>query len=75
MRCAAHHFFNIVKKYKTFLRTANSFEEYSRGEKIEQEIDLTFQEAFSSCSAFNKNRTEEEIDSGLKMEFDEMESA
>lgn len=60
-----------MKTYRTFLRTAKNFEEFSKAEKIEQETDLSLDEAREACKDFNSNRTETEIDNGTKLEFEE----
>jgi hypothetical protein len=57
--------------YKTFLRSARNFEEFANNPKIEQETDLTLEEARAACKNFNDNRTEAEIELGTKMEFTE----
>lgn len=63
-------------RYKTFIRSANNFEEFSSAEKEitpECESDLTFKEAMEQCANFNKHRTAAEIAKGTKMEFEEEE--
>ena len=57
--------------YRTFLRSARNFREFSVAEKIEQETNLTWEEAFAACNDFNNNRSEAEIEAGTKMEFEE----
>lgn len=57
--------------YRTFLRSARNFEEFSSAEKIEQETDLTIEDAREACKNFNDHRSEDEIDAGTKMEFEE----
>lgn len=56
--------------YRTFLRSANNFEEFSAAEKIEQTTGLSFSDAREECEQFNADRTEAEIESGTKMEFE-----
>lgn len=58
-----------MNKYKTFLRSARNFEEFASAEKIEQENDLTLEEAKTACAEFNLNRNGLEIQAGTKMEF------
>lgn len=60
-----------MKTYRTFLRSANNLEEFSKAEKIEQETGLDYSEARVSCANFNNNRNQNEIDAGTKMEFEE----
>lgn len=60
-----------MKIYRTFLRSANSFEEFAKAEKIEQETGLTREEAKENCKNFNTHRNDEEIAAGTKMEFEE----
>jgi hypothetical protein len=62
---------NKMTTYKTFLRSARNFEEFSSAEKIEQETGLNFAEARTACQEYNHNRTEAEIEAGTKMEFAE----
>lgn len=57
--------------YRTFLRSARSFEEFASAEKIEQETGLTYSEAQKACAEFNANRSEAEIEAGTKLEFEE----
>lgn len=60
-----------MKTYCTFLRSARNFEEFSSAEKIEVETGLTYSQARENCKEYNSNRTEQEIELGTKMEFDE----
>ena len=64
------YLFNMIY-YKTFLRSARNWEEFSKAEKIEQENGLTLAEARDICTSFNMNRTEAEKEAGTKMEFEE----
>ena len=55
--------------YKTFKRSANSFEELVRARKITVSTRLSYEEARSDCEHFNNNRTAAQIRKGLKLEF------
>ena len=57
--------------YKTFLRSARNWREFANSEKITQDEGLTYEEARSECEEYNKNRTENEIEAGTKLEFTE----
>lgn len=57
--------------YMTFTRSATNFEEFSKAEKIVEDAGLTLEEARLACKEFNDNRTEEEIEKGTRMEFEE----
>jgi hypothetical protein len=57
--------------YRTFLRSARNFEEFSSAEKREVEAGLSYDEARDACKEFNNNRSDDDIDSGTKMEFEE----
>ncbi len=55
--------------YKTFKRSATSFETMVSARKIVVDRGLTYDEARRSCEAFNKSRTPAQIRKGLKLEF------
>ena len=57
--------------YKTFLRSARSFEEFGRARKRTVDRGLTYDEARRSCEAYNASRTAREIKRGTKLEFTE----
>lgn len=57
--------------YKTFIRSANSFEELVSARKITQDTGLTMAEARAQCQEYNDNRNAEQIAAGRKMEFTE----
>ena len=56
--------------FRTFIRSATSFESFSKAEKIAQSCGLTLTEARYQCKRFNENRTPEQIAAGTKMEFE-----
>lgn len=56
--------------FRTFLRSATSFESFSRAEKITQSCGLTLTEARYRCKRFNESRTPEQIAGGTKCEFE-----
>lgn len=55
--------------YTTFIRSARSYEEYSRARKIVVERGLTLDQAHAACREFNADRTSAQIAAGTKMEF------
>lgn len=55
--------------YRTFIRTANSFNSFASARKRTVDVRLTFDEARSACEAYNANRTKAQIRNGTKMEF------
>ena len=57
--------------YRTFIRSARNWKEFSSAEKKEVETGLTLAEARAACQEYNDNRTEAEEDAGTKMEFEE----
>ena len=57
--------------YYTFLRSAKNFEDFARNPRITIDTDLTREQAYNDCQEYNKNRTQDEIDNGTKLEFDE----
>ena len=56
--------------YRTFIREATNWEEFAHAEKAEINTGLTLAEAQSDCREFNGNRSDEEVASGTKMEFE-----
>lgn len=59
------------KTYRTFLRSARNWEEFSCAEKIEQETGLSYKKALKACQQYNKRRTFDEVERGTKLEFEE----
>ncbi len=57
--------------YRTFLRSARNWKEFAEAEKIEQETGLTVDEARAACQEYNENRSEDEVEAGTKLEFEE----
>jgi hypothetical protein len=57
--------------YYTFLRSAKNFGDFARNPRITIDTDLTREQAYNDCQEYNKNRTQDEIDNGTKLEFDE----
>jgi len=57
--------------YRTFIRSARNWEEFSKAEKKEVETGLTLSEARQQCDEYNAERSESEIEAGTKMEFEE----
>lgn len=55
--------------YTIFIRSCTNWREFANAKKEIQEIGLTRSEAYEACENFNKNRTEEQIENGTKMEF------
>ena len=56
--------------YKTFIRSARNFEQFSKARKITQDRGLSLDEARRACDNYNKNRTSAQINKGTKMEFE-----
>lgn len=56
--------------YKTFLRSAANWEEFSKNPKMEQETGLTLSEARAACQEYNAERDHYSIENGTKMEFE-----
>lgn len=57
--------------YYTFKRSARSFEDFAKAERVTVETGLTFADAQDACRDFNTTRTEAEIEAGTKLEFTE----
>jgi hypothetical protein len=57
--------------YRTFLRSARNWQEFSSNPKIEVDTGLTLTEARRQCEEYNAERSESEIEAGTKMEFEE----
>lgn len=58
-----------MAKYRTFLRSARNWQEFSTARKITQDRNLTQDEALRRCRDYNDNRTSTQIRRGTKMEF------
>lgn len=56
--------------YRTFLRRARNFEEFSTARKHVQERGLRLEEARERCEDFNTHRTTAQIINGTKLEFE-----
>ncbi len=57
--------------FKTFKRSATSFEEMVKAKKIHDKSGLTYEEARQRCQEFNSERSELQKRNGTKMEFTE----
>lgn len=57
--------------YKTFKRSATSFETFSSARKITVDTHLTYDQAREQCQAYNSSRTPAQIRKGTKLEFTE----
>ena len=57
-------------RYRTFVRSANTFEEFSTAKKRTVERGLTLEEARESCKLYNESRTAAQIAKGTKLEFE-----
>lgn len=55
--------------YKTFKRSAMSWETFASARKITVETGLTYEQARERCAAYNANRTARQIRKGTKLEF------
>lgn len=58
-----------MKTYKTFKRSATSFETFARARKITVDTGLTYEQAQRQCREWNENRTPSQIKAGTKLEF------
>lgn len=56
--------------YRTFLRSARNWQQFSRGRKVTQEQGLTYEQAQERCREYNQNRTPRQIRRGTMMEFE-----
>ena len=59
----------MAAAYKTFLRSARNFEEFSAARKITVDKGLTQEEARRACMEYNSSRTSAQISKGTKMEY------
>lgn len=59
-----------MQTYRTFKRSARSFEEFARARKITEERGLTYEQARQRCQEYNDNRTAAQIHKGTKLEFE-----
>ncbi len=57
--------------YKTFLRSARNWEEFSSSKKRTVDRGLTYDEARRACQAYNKSRTPAQVRAGTKLEFEQ----
>ncbi len=60
-----------AKTYRTFLRSANNFEEFASADKREVDTGLLWEVARQACNEWNNNRSKHDILSGTKLEFEE----
>lgn len=56
-------------RYKTFLRAARNFNEFSSARKKTVDRGLTLEEARRACATFNNARSPAQIKRGIKLEF------
>ena len=56
--------------YRTFKRAARNFEEFAKADKIEVETGLSIKEARERCYDYNSARSQDDLDSGTKLEFE-----
>lgn len=60
-----------MDRYRTFKRSANSFEEFATARKITVSRNVSWEEARRQCDEFNDNRTAAQIKRGTKLEFED----
>ncbi len=60
----------MTEYYTTFLRAARNFPEFASAVKDTMDTGLSLEEARAACKDFNDNRTQAQVDLGLKMEFE-----
>lgn len=56
--------------YRTFKRSATSWETFASARKTTVDTHLTYDQAREACKAYNDNRTPAQVRKGTKMEFD-----
>ena len=56
--------------YRTFIRSARSFEEFASARKRTVHRGLSAEEALRACKAYNEARTGPQVRKGTKMEFE-----
>ena len=59
----------VATKYHTFIRSANSFSEFSSRRKRTVDTGLTYDEAKRACAAYNAELSPSQRRRGTKMEF------
>ena len=57
-------------RYRTFIRSARNFEEFSTAKKRVSDRNLSRDEARRACDAYNSSRTKAQVAGGMKMEFE-----
>lgn len=55
--------------YKTFKRSCQNWQQFSKAKKITQSTGQTYEQAKAQCEEFNKHRTPAQIRKGTMMEF------
>ena len=56
-------------RYKTFIRSANGWQDFAKARKITVNYNLSIEEAASICKHYNENRNSRQIKKGTRMEF------
>lgn len=56
--------------YRTFVRSARNFQQFSSARKRTDRRGLTYAEAVQRCKASDAERTTRQISNGTKMEFE-----
>jgi hypothetical protein len=59
-----------MERFRTFTRSATSFETFARARKTTYDTGLTREEAYEQCQQWNAARTSRQIRKGTKLEFD-----
>jgi hypothetical protein len=57
-------------RYRTFIRSANNWREFSQSRKRTVDRGLTYDEAYRACQRYNEARTKAQIRKGTMMEFE-----
>lgn len=55
--------------YRTFIRSARNWQEFSSARKITVDRSLTYEQALRRCQEYNANRDTRQIRRGTKLEF------
>lgn len=58
--------------YRTFKRSATSWQQFGRARKITEETGLTLEQARERCKEFNDNRSASQLRRGTFLEFESM---
>ena len=60
-----------MPRYRTFKRSATSWETFASARKVTVDTGLTLEQARRACRQFNEQRTPRQIRRGTKLEFEQ----